>query len=247
MSPEITVLALSAATIACVHTLLGPDHYLPFVAMARARGWSLRRTLRVTLWCGLGHLVGSVLLGVVGIAMGTALSRLQWVESVRGEWAAWTLTAVGLVWMAWGLRRAWRRRPHRHWHRHDGVLHCHVHTHEGEHAHVHAPHAEHGPAGSGVNQGRSVAPWVVFVVFVLGPCEPLIPLLMYPAATHSPAGVLLVTVVFGVVTVATMAAAVTLAMLGLRGVRLGRLERYDHALAGFALFACGFGMAFLGL
>ena len=41
MSPETTVLALTAAAIAFVHTLLGPDHYLPFVAMAKARGWSM--------------------------------------------------------------------------------------------------------------------------------------------------------------------------------------------------------------
>ena len=49
MAPDLTLLLVTAASIGVVHTLLGPDHYLPFVAMAKARGWSLARTLRITL------------------------------------------------------------------------------------------------------------------------------------------------------------------------------------------------------
>ena len=82
MSPEINLLVLTAASIAFVHTILGPDHYLPFVAMAKARGWTIAKTLRITLWCGLGHLVGSVALGAVGIAFGAGLAKLEWIESV---------------------------------------------------------------------------------------------------------------------------------------------------------------------
>jgi len=49
-----------AAAIAFVHAVLGPDHYLPFVAMAKARNWTMQKTLRVTLICGMGHLAASV-------------------------------------------------------------------------------------------------------------------------------------------------------------------------------------------
>ena len=90
-------------------------------------------------------------------------------------------------------------------------------------------------------------PWLVFVVFVLGPCEPLIPLLMYPAATQSLAGVMLVVVIFGLVTVITMMAVVAALQVGLRNIRFPRLERFSHAIAGMTLFLCGAGMAFLGL
>ena len=38
-------LAATAAMIGVVHTLTGPDHYVPFVAMSRVGGWSLLRTL----------------------------------------------------------------------------------------------------------------------------------------------------------------------------------------------------------
>ena len=93
MAPELIVLILSAASIAFLHTLLGPDHYLPFIAMARARGWSLSKTLRVVLLCGSGHLVGSVVLGAIGIGVGLELTRLEWVETLRGDIAAWAYAA----------------------------------------------------------------------------------------------------------------------------------------------------------
>jgi len=235
MTPEITLLAFSAAAIAFVHTILGPDHYLPFVAMAKARGWSMNKTVRVTLLCGLGHLAGSVLLGLIGIAMGTSLASLEWLEGIRGNLAALLLIGFGLAYMAWGLRHAYRNRPHTHWHQHDDEAHCHEHHHHQAHAHVHD------------QTSSSLTPWIIFIIFVLGPCEPLIPLLMYPAARESLLGVMMVTLVFGVVTVLTMTIAVTAATLGLKAVKFERFERYGHAIAGGTVLACGLGMVFLGL
>jgi len=88
---------------------------------------------------------------------------------------------------------------------------------------------------------------MLFVVFVLGPCEPLIPLLMYPAATDSLTGVLLVTAVFGVVTMLTLLAAVIAVSLGIRKFRLAGLERFGHAIAGSSIALCGASIVFLGL
>ncbi len=115
--------------------------------------------------------------------------------------------------------------------------HSHEHSHRGGHAHL------HGEAAA----KRSLAPWAIFVIFVLGPCEPLIPLLMYPAARESWAGVLAVTTVFGLVTVATMLLAVFLSISGLRRLRLPAFERYAHALAGSTILACGLAIIFLGV
>ena len=115
MTPEIWVLCVTAATIAFVHTLMGPDHYLPFVAMAKSRGWSVGRALRTTLVCGAGHIVGSVVLGFVGIYASIQLGALEAIEGYRGDLAAWALVSVGLVWMAWGLHRGSRKHSHSHW------------------------------------------------------------------------------------------------------------------------------------
>ena len=75
MGPDIGVLAATAASIGFVHTVTGPDHYLPFIAIGRARRWSLTRTLSITALCGVGHVLGSVALGSLGIGLGLALSR----------------------------------------------------------------------------------------------------------------------------------------------------------------------------
>ena len=215
MNPEITVLTLSAAVIAFMHTILGPDHYLPFIAMAKARGWTTGKSLRITLLCGIGHLLGSVVLGIIGITVGVQLASLEWLEGIRGNFAAWLLIGFGLAYTAWGIRQAVRNKPHTHWHDHEGLTHSHVHTHRESHAHVHQQNSDR----------KSLTLWIIFIIFVLGPCEPLIPLLMYPAARESLAGVMMVTFVFGIVTVLTMLATVAVTLRGLEKVQCHIQER----------------------
>jgi hypothetical protein len=121
----------------------------------------------------------------------------------------------------------------------DGTVHRHAHRHTDTHAHVHASPcvpAEETPASA---ERGSMTPWVLFLIFVFGPCEPLIPLLMYPAATSSVAGVALVTLVFGVTTIATMTTIVVLTCLGATRFTLGRFQRYSHATAGLLVIGCG--------
>jgi nickel/cobalt exporter len=240
MSPEILLLCGTAATIAFVHTLLGPDHYLPFVAMAKSREWSVGKAMRTTLLCGSGHIIGSVILGFIGIYASIQLHALEWVEGLRGDMAAWALVSFGLVYTAWGLRRGYRKKTHTHWHSHGAEHHAHVHTHESDHAHVHG-------AQDGNDQRRSMAGWMIFIVFVLGPCEPLIPILMFPAAKESVVGLVAVTSVFAVVTVLTMLAAVAVSVWGLQSVRMPKMERFSEAIAGGTITMCGLSIAVLGL
>jgi len=237
MTPDTILLLWTAAAIAFLHTLIGPDHYLPFVAMSRALGWSRAKTIGITLLCGLGHVLSSVLLGSLGIALGLAVTQLEFWESSRGELAAWLLIAFGLTYLVWGVRYAVRHRPHEHVHAHaDGVVHTHLHVHERDHVH---PGGDPRADTSGL---RRATPWILFTIFVFGPCEPLIPLLMYPAAQKSMAGVLLVTLVFAVTMLTTMTLAVFVCSFGLARLATSRLERYIHALAGAAILFCGVGM-----
>jgi sulfite exporter TauE/SafE len=237
VSQELTVLVITAASIGFFHTLFGPDHYLPFIVMGKARNWSPRRTAWITTLCGLGHIAGSILLGMIGIAAGIGVTRLEALEGVRGNLAAWLLIAFGLVYFAWGLRRAIKNRPHEHRHFHScGHVHSHKHTHTDDHAHA---HEEVGR--------KTMTPWVLFTIFVLGPCEPLIPLLMYPAAKSSLGGVVLVAGVFALVTVATMLGVVMLSSLGMSRLPMKRIERYSHALAGATICISGLAIQFLGL
>lgn len=236
MSEAIPILAGTAALIGFGHTLCGPDHYLPFIVIGKARNWSLTKTLWITFLCGIGHVGGSVVLGVLGASLGIALGRLEVFETWRGNLAAQALIIFGFTYCVWGIHRAIRNRPHVHAHVHgDDVVHTHQHTHIRNHAHPHEA------------QARSVTPWVLFTIFVLGPCEPLIPLLMYPAAEHSLSGMLLVAGVFSFVTIGTMMTVVLVSTWGIRFVKIAPIERYSHALAGAAVCLSGMAIQFLGL
>ncbi|MCP4581224.1 MAG: hypothetical protein GY839_06370 [candidate division Zixibacteria bacterium] len=236
MSTELSILIATAGSIGFFHTLLGPDHYLPFIVIAKARKWSTARTAVITSLCGIGHVLGSIVLGLIGVAAGIAVAKLEVIESVRGDLAAWAFIAFGLVYFAWGVRRAIKNRPHSHIHYHqDGAEHGHVHKHVGEHTHVHE-----GPAK--VN----ITPWILFTIFVFGPCEPLIPILMYPAAQSSWTGMLLVAGVFSLTTIATMTTVVLIASRGVSFLPMGKLERYSHALAGAIIFVSGAGIVVWG-
>ena len=118
METSIAALAVGAVSIGFLHTLFGPDHYLPFIVMARSRKWSRPRTMWITLLCGIGHVGSSVVLGSVGVALGIALNKLEWVEESRGGVVAWLLIAFGLVYGVWGLRKAVKNNPHTHGHGH---------------------------------------------------------------------------------------------------------------------------------
>ena len=236
LSNHILVIAGTAVTLGFVHTVLGPDHYLPFIVMSRARNWSLPKTLFISFLCGLGHVLSSIVLGFAGIALGVAVLKLENIESFRGGVAAWLLIGFGFAYFIWGLHRAIKNRPHKHIHMHaDGATHEHEHVHESDHAHVHE------------KKKTNITPWILFTVFVFGPCEPLIPLVMYPAANHNISGVILVALTFGLVTILTMLTIIAVMSLGVSFVKLGKLERYAHAIAGAMIFISGLSVQFLGL
>ena len=94
---------------------------------------------------------------------------------------------------------------------------------------------------------ENTTPWFLFIIFVLGLCEVLIPLLIYPAASIGMSGVAVVSFVFSVATVATMLTVVVLLSYGLKSISLGRFEKYTNAIAGAAISLSGLAIIYLGL
>lgn len=233
MNQEILLLLATAASLAFIHTLFGPDHYLPFIVMSKARKWTMFKTVWVTVLCGIGHVGSSVLIGAIGVAFGIGITKIEGLEGVRGDIAAWAFILFGFIYFIWGMWRAIKNKPHKHIHIHDnGSTHTHEHTHEHTHDHVHK---------------KNITPWVLFTIFVLGPCEPLIPILMYPAAKQSTIGLILVIVVFSVITISTMLGIVLLASKGIKFISFGKIEKYTHAIAGATILLSGLAIVFLGL
>lgn len=236
MTSEVIILGWTAATVGFMHTVSGPDHYLPFIVLSKARGWGFVKTALVTFLCGIGHILSSIVLGFLGIAFGAVVFKLEAIEVFRKDIAAWLLIMFGFTYFVWGLHRAIRFKPHSHYHPHeDETDHSHSHSHMGEHSHIH------------YSKAGNMAPWVMFIIFIFGPCEPLIPIIMYPAAKHNILAAAVVAFIFGAATIFTMLSVVLVSSFGLSRLPVHRLERYSHALAGLAIFLCGAVIKFLGL
>lgn len=236
MNESLTLLSATAVSIGFIHTVLGPDHYLPFIVLSKARKWSTRKTMIITFLCGIGHVTGSVILGLIGIAVGISVSRISAIESFRGNLAGMLFIAFGLVYMIISIRNLIKKKQHSHSHFHpDGMKHVHEHNHFREHTHIHEEEAVH------------TTPWILFLIFVFGPCEPLIPLLMYPAARNNIHGAVVVSVLFSIVTIATMMSVVLAFRFGLNSINLKPLEKYNHVIAGAVIFLSGLAIQLLGL
>jgi nickel/cobalt exporter len=236
MDNSIALLSITAISLGFFHTLLGPDHYLPFIVLSEAKKWSLKKTVIITFLCGLGHVLSSVVLGFAGIAVGISVNRLISVESFRGSIAAWLFIAFGLVYMIISIRNLYRKRTHSHSHFHlNSGVHSHEHNHHNEHAHIHE------------SDVVKTTPWILFLIFVFGPCEPLIPVLMYPASDNNITGAITVSILFSIVTIATMISIVLAFKLGLSRINLKPVEKYSNLIAGAMIFFSGIAIQFLGL
>ncbi len=202
---------LAAFLTAVIHTIMGPDHYLPFVAIAKSRGYSLKKTLLWTFVCGIGHIASALVIAILFIYFSHWLSaeNFAWIEENRGDIAAYALIGLGAAYLLWALRHRW------------------LHRHEAGHRHLPEP------AGK-----KSITVWIIFIIFVLGPCEALLPILT-ASSVLGVSAVVSSTVIFSVATIATMMLAVTFGILGINALRFNRLEAYAHEIAGGAIMACG--------
>jgi sulfite exporter TauE/SafE len=212
----LAALVAAAVSVGSLHSL-APDHWVPFVAVARARGWSAARTARVTALCGFGHVTVSVLLGLLALVLGRGVLETfgRRLESVAGV----LLVGFGLAYAAWGLRRSVAAR-----------LHGHAHT-PGHYDHVHDP--------------SRVTAWGLFAFFAADPCVAVIPILA-AAAPLGGAAAAAVVVVYELGTIGTMLALVLSARAGAAVVRAPWLDRYGDAVAGGVIVAVGLAVSALG-
>ena len=229
---ELYLLSLSALSLGFIHTLLGPDHYLPFIVLSKARQWSRSKTMWITFISGIGHVGSSILIGIIGIILGISLTRLQHIEAFRGEIAGWMLFVFGIAYTIYGIYKYLKS------------------TH---HAHLPAfllpkkiRGLQHLPTEEQKEDNTRLTPWILFLIFVFGPCEVLIPLFIYTAYQHSAFGTFTVALLFSIATIATMLFTVYIGRQGTALLKFKKLERYVHLLAGLVLLTSGGGILFLG-
>src|SRR6185436_12755480 len=103
----LSLLLATAVSTALFHTLI-PDHWLPFVLIGRARGWSKRTTLAVSAVSAAIHVALSAALALVAVAAGLEAARAAG-QSLSVA-APFLLIGFGLLYAAW----AWRKGGHFH-------------------------------------------------------------------------------------------------------------------------------------
>ncbi|GAC1406874.1 MAG: hypothetical protein NVSMB64_13070 [Candidatus Velthaea sp.] len=110
-APELLLIAAVVA-VGILHTMV-PDHWMPIALIARQRNWTRAQTARAALQAGTGHVVSTLLIGIVvwiaGVAIATRFGTLVSMLS--------SIALIGFgLWIAVG---AWREL-------HDGHTHAHA-------------------------------------------------------------------------------------------------------------------------
>ena len=91
-----------------------------------------------------------------------------------------------------------------------------------------------------------MAVWTMFAIVILGPCEPLIPLI-FLGYTYGYAGIVSVSLVFSIITLAMMLSQSFLALKGIQLIKHDIAERYAHAFAGLVIALTGIFVMALGI
>lgn len=228
---ELYLLILSAGSLGFIHTVLGPDHYVPFIVLSKARKWSTNKTMWITFVSGIGHVGSSVLIGMAGIALGISLNKLESIESFRGELVGWLLLLFGIGYSIYGIIKFLKGSGHTHLPKFLVPKKI-----RGLH-HIHPEKDE---------ENVKLTPWILFLIFVFGPCEVLIPMLIFPAYEKSTFGMFMVALIFGIATISTMMLIVYLGYKGTSFLKLKKHQKYVHLIAGVFLLICASGILFFG-
>jgi ABC-type nickel/cobalt efflux system permease component RcnA len=228
---EAHILLATAFSIGFVHTIIGPDHYLPLALFAKANKWKKKKLYFSTVMSGFAHVIGTVILGFLGILIGISLNTIDFIQESRADFATWVLIAFGFFYFLYGIRHARKSKMHSHEHSHGDFKHTHEHNHFHDHSHMHT-------------EKSNKSFWVLFLFFVLGPCEALIPILMYPAAEQNYLLVTSVVFVFGITTILTMLVAVHFAYKGINFINFKKIENHWHSIAGATIMLSGAAILF---
>lgn len=232
MDSNIWALVISAMAISFIHTITGPDHYLPFIVLCKSKGWTRGRTFLLTIFCGVGHVLSSLVVGSIAVFFGWQLNKFSLFQEMRGNLAGWALLIFGAVYLFYGLVQAIRNRPHKHF----DIMGDEVYVYRHKHGEMVMP-----------QKRIKVTPLILFMIFVMGPSGPLTPLLFYSGIHQSTSEIIAQIVPFAFTKIATMLLMVIIGIYGYSSLfNSERLERYMAAVSGSIVFTCGVGMVFLG-
>ena len=215
------LLFLSSCATAIIHALI-PDHWLPFVLMARSRNWSEGQTIVMVALAGVLHVTATLAVAAVAIVVGSDPARLladrigASLESLAGV----LLIVFGVAYGIWAHRREAR-----------------AHAPSGDQSTNHGPMHAHGHLLGRWFQGTASGGALVAIIGV-SPCILLQPIL-FGAAARGVAVVAATAIGFAVCTLATMIGVTLIATRGIRRIELPFFTRYGDLISGLLIAAIG--------
>jgi hypothetical protein len=223
MSATAPALMAAAAGVGFGHAVM-PDHWAPLAIVGRTQRYPLRRIARLSGLAGVAHVLVSVLLGALIIAVGLQFRSI--VEDAQGFIVGGVLIATGV---AFGIAEL-TGRGH-------GHPHAHPRGHARPHTHVHPHSHAHPPAHTQERRGGVAS---VIVPFGAAASPDLTILPVFLAASAAGAGTAIGSLLaFALVTVATIVALTLLAAAGGSRLRLQCLDRRGNSLAAATLIVVG--------
>ncbi len=223
---SVVALLLGTLSISTLHALI-PSHWLAFAIVGRTERWTVGRTLAVTVAAGVGHILITVILGVLVATAGKALVRSV-PEAAEHTIAAVVLIALG-IWFALPSLRG-----------HGG---CH-HHHEHDYLPQTEADAEDPLAATERSRRGRTAIGALVAGMTLSPCLDLLSVYI-PAFQYSWRVVVGISLVMAVTTLGLMALLVWLAMHGMRRLNLAWLDRNEGLAVGGTLVALGLLLLFV--
>jgi hypothetical protein len=219
-----TVLATLAATgfsVAFFHAAL-PTHWLPFVLVARARGWRERKTMGVAVGAAMGHVLITSVLGLIVALLGFKLDE-HFGEVFRMV-AGGALLVVAAYFGVQQLRGAGLRHHH--------LPGGHHHPSESCGRERNETHLEHELRESPLMEKRT-GDWAavsgLLVMLTLSPCEAFLPVYL-SGVEFGWTGFFVLSGILAAGTVGGMTIFTWLTLRGLAGFNLKTIERYEAGM-----------------
>lgn len=202
------LLIVAVGVVGVLHTMV-PDHWVPITVIAKQRGWTTGETARAALGAGTGHVVSTLVLGLVlwvaGLAAAARFGR--WIESIS--------SAALITFGGWIAFSGWRAMNHERAHKH-----AHAHGHEHQ-------HHEEG--------GRRTA---LVLILGSSPMVEGLPA-FFAAGKFGWPLVAAMSLVFAASTIITYVALCVASIVGMERLSLGPLEHFGEVLSGLFIVAVG--------
>ncbi len=224
MTADGPALLAAAAGVGFGHAIL-PDHWVPLAVLGRTRRYSLARVARLSGLAGIAHVLVSIVLGGVIIAIG--LQFRSAIETAQDTIIGALLIATGLGFVVFELT---------------GHGHSHDHGH-GEHEHGHG----HESAGLGPRRGRLAGIAAVMVPFgaAASPDLTILPVFLAAAAVGAATAIGSLAI-FAAVTIGTIVGLTLTATRTGYQIRGQWLERWGNVFTALVLILIG-ALVFTGI